>query len=136
METSVRYLDGVKFEVASGQHTVLCDQPVSNSGTDAGMSPPEFLLASLGTCAAFYAVQYLKTRSLSADGLTVQVSAEKAQAPARLGSFRITLNVPGLTDERHKEGVLRAAKSCLIHNTLMSPPQIEMVVNTLASVPA
>lgn len=134
METTVRYLDGVKFEVSARGHHVVCDQPVDNSGTDAGMSPPEFLLASLGTCAGYYALQYLRTRSLPAEGLSVNVAAEKALGPARLASFRIEIHVPGLADERHKEGVLRAAKTCLIHNTLMAPPQIELVVNAEAAV--
>jgi putative redox protein len=128
METTVQYLDGVRFEAASRGHKVVCDQPVEGSGSDAGMTPPELLLASLGTCAAFYAVEYLRTRSLAAGGLTVRVTAEKASGPARLASFRIEINVPGLADGRHREGVLRAAKACLIHSTLLHPPGIESVV--------
>jgi putative redox protein len=128
IETTVQYLDGVKFESTSRGHSVVCDQPVEGAGTDAGMAPPEFLLTSLGTCAAYYAVQYLRARSLPADGLTVRVEAHKAPGPARIASFRIEINVPGLTDERHREGVIRAAKACLIHNTLLHPPTIETVV--------
>jgi uncharacterized OsmC-like protein len=136
MEAIVQYVDGVKFEATASGHRVICDQPSSNGGADAGMTPPEFLLTSLGTCAGFYAVQYLRTRSLPADGLTVHVTAEKALGPARLTSFRIDFRVPGLSDERHKEGVLRAARSCLIHNTLMAPPRIELTVNAEAAVNA
>jgi putative redox protein len=136
MEAIIRYLNGVKFEAEARGHTVLCDQPVSNSGSDEGMSPPEFLLASLGTCAGFYAVQYLRARSLAAEGLTVRVLAEKAAAPARLGSFRIEINVPGLTDERHREGVLRAVKTCLIHNTLAHLPVIDIVLGVEAALTA
>lgn len=130
METSVHYLNGVQFEVETRGHRVVCDQPVSDAGADAGMSPPEFLLASLGTCAAFYAVQYLKTRSLPAGDLKVRVHAEKAMQPARLGSFRIEVQIPNVLEERHKEGVLRAVKSCLIHNTLLHAPAIETVIHT------
>jgi putative redox protein len=134
MEALIRYIDGVKFEAEARGHRVLCDQPAANSGTDAGMAPPEFLLTSLGTCAAYYAVEYLRARQLSAEGLTVAVSAAKAPAPARLASFRINISVPGLDEQRHKEGVLRAVKACLIHNTLMNPPAIELAVNPGAAV--
>ncbi len=89
METTVRHIGGVKFAVETRDHQVICDQPLESAGEDAGMSPPEFLLASLGTCAGYYAVQYLKTRSLPTDGLSVRVSAEKSLHPARLSSFRI-----------------------------------------------
>lgn len=136
METTARYIDGVKFAASSRGHEVICDQPPDNSGTDAGMTPPEFLLTSLATCAGFYAVQYLRARGLAADGLTVRVSAEKAKAPARLAAFRIEISVPGLADERHREGVLRAAKSCLIHNTLLNPAAIETVISPLTAAAA
>jgi len=128
METTVRYLDGVRFEAESRGLTVICDQPTENGGQNTGMTPPEFLLASLGTCAGYYAVQYLKARQLSTDGLTVKVDAAKAMLPTRLDNFRIVIDVPGLNDARHRDGVLRAAKNCLIHNTMLHAPSIEIAL--------
>ncbi|MGO9095476.1 MAG: OsmC family protein [Bryobacteraceae bacterium] len=130
METIVNYSGGAEFEVQARGHRVVCDQPAENGGGDAGMTPPEFLLASLGACAAFYAAQYLRARSLPTEGLQVRVSAGKAAGPARLAAFRIEIRVPGLAEEKHQAGVLRAAKSCLIHNTLLQPPAIETTLNT------
>jgi hypothetical protein len=40
--------------------------------------------------------------------------------------------VPEL-DPRHEEGILRAVKACLIHNTLLHAPAIETVVRTSAA---
>lgn len=123
------HLGNVKFEAIARGHRVICDQPPANGGADEGMTPPEFLLVSLGTCAGFYAAQYLKNHALSADGLEVNVTAEKAKAPARLGQFRIEVMVPGL-DHQHETGVLRAVQACLIHNTLLHAPAIETAVLT------
>ena len=61
--------------------------------------------------------------------MEVNVSAEKARQPARLGQFRIEVTVPGL-DADHQAGVLRAVKACLIHNTLINAPAIETVVSS------
>lgn len=108
---------------------MVSDQPPDNGGADSGMTPPEFLLVSLGTCAGFYAAQYLKLHSLPQEGLEVLVSAEKAKAPARLGSFRIEVIVPNL-DPKHEAGVLRSVHACLIHNTLLNAPAIETVVHS------
>ena len=128
MEVTAEFLGDSRFEVQARGHRVICDQPADNGGSDTGMTPPEFLLASLATCAAYYAAQYLKARQLPAGDLRVRVSAEKAQQPARLGSFRIELMTPCL-DERHQAGILRAVKACMIHNTLLSQPHIEVVYN-------
>lgn len=131
MEVSAQYLENSKFEVAARGHRVICDQPVDNGGTDQGMTPPELLLAALATCATYYAAQYLKARKLPTQDLKVRVSAEKATQPARLASFHIEVTVPAL-DDHHQAGMLRAVKSCLIHNTLLSAPSIEVAVKAPA----
>lgn len=130
MEVITEYLGNTKFAVSARGHRLICDQPLDNKGEDAGMTPPELLLAALGSCAGFYAAEYLNTRDLPSKDLVVRVAAEKARQPARLGSFRIEVHAPGL-DERHQEGVLRAVKACLIHNTLLAQPSIEVTVDSL-----
>ena len=131
MEVTVHHLGDVKFEAEARGHRVICDQPADNGGSDEGMTPPEFLLTALATCAGFYAAHYLKARSLSAKGLQVKVTAEKATQPARLDRFHIEVVVPDL-EGRHEEGVLRAVKLCLVHNTLLHAPSIETVVRVEA----
>ncbi len=131
METTVHYVGGVRFEAEARGHKILCDQPADNGGSDAGMTPPEFLLASLGACAGYYAVQYLTARKLSTTGLTVKVEAGKAAQPARMDNFRLVIEVPGLEDPRHRDGVIRAAKNCLIHNTMLHSPSIEIVMSAV-----
>ncbi len=129
MEVTAQYLNDSRFEVAAREHRVICEQPRENGGAGAGMSPPEFLLASLATCAAHYAAQYLKVRNLPMQNLKVRVTAEKEQQPARLASFQIEVMSPGL-GERHEGAILRAVRACLIHNTLLAQPHIDVVLNT------
>lgn len=133
MEALIRHLGNLKFEAMARGHRVLCDQPVENQGTDKGMTPPELLLASLGTCAGFYAAQYLQTHGLSSQRVAVRVSAEKATQPARLTAIVIEVEAPDV-DSRHHDGLLRAVKACLIHNTLSNPPMIDLHVHTAAPV--
>ncbi len=127
MEIKVQYTGGARFDALVRGHRVVCDQPPANGGADEGMTPPEFLLVSLGTCAGYYAAQYLKNHSLPADGLEITVSAEKAKAPARLGRLRIEVSLPQLAAE-HEAGVQRAIHACLVHNTLLHTPEIETVL--------
>ena len=57
MEASVEYLGAAQFEIQARQHRIVSDQPIENGGDNEGMTPPELLLASLGSCAAYYAVE-------------------------------------------------------------------------------
>ncbi|MGO9777891.1 MAG: OsmC family protein [Terracidiphilus sp.] len=126
MEVKITHLDHVKFAIQSRSHTIVCDQPVENGGEDSGMTPPELLLASLGSCAAFYAVQYLKTRNLAQSGVEVSITAEKLKQPARLGNFLIHVVSPVPLTEEQTEGLMRSVHACLIHNTLLTPPEVKI----------
>jgi uncharacterized OsmC-like protein len=126
MEVKVTHLDQVKFAIHSRSHSIVCDQPAENGGADCGMTPPEFLLASLGSCAAFYAVQYLKARNLDDCGVEVSVTAEKLKEPARIGNFRIKVSCPVPLSEEQEQGLMRSVHHCLVHNTLLNPPEIKI----------
>ena len=100
IEVNVKHQGAVKFEVSAGRHTLICDHPAGNCGSDEGMTPPELFLSALATCAAFYAVAYLKKKGLEREGVTVHATAEKAGPPARLDQFHIEVDVPGLDRAR------------------------------------
>jgi putative redox protein len=126
MEVKVSHLGQVRFNIQSRSHSILCDQPVDNGGEDTAMTPPELMLASLGSCAAFYALQYLKARNLAESGVEVSVTAEKLKGPARLGNFKIRVECPITLDQDHTEGLMRSVNHCLIHNTLLAPPEVNI----------
>src|SRR3954471_396698 len=94
MEVTVEHLGAVQFEIKARQHTIVCDQPAENGGFDEGMTPPELMLASLASCAGFYAAQYLRKFKLATEGTKVRVTAEKLKEPPRLGMFTIEVDSP------------------------------------------
>ena len=130
MEVKITHLDKVKFAIHSRSHSIICDQPTENGGEDSGMTPPELLLASLGSCAAFYAVQYLRTRNLVQTGVEVTVTAEKLKQPARVGNFRVHVVCPVSLTEEQTEGLMHSVHHCLVHNTLLTPPEIAIELTT------
>jgi uncharacterized OsmC-like protein len=132
MEVTIRQIDKVKFAVQARSHTIICDQPIENGGEDAGMTPPELLLASLGACVEFYAVEYLRARQLAESGVEVTVTAEKLKLPTRLGNFHVRVNSPVALTEDQNVGLMRAVHHCLIHNTLMALPQIQIELTEVA----
>ena len=134
MEVKITFRGGTQYEAEARGHTVICDQPIDAGGKDGGMTPPEFLLVSLGTCAMYYAANYLRMNNLPADGMTVHVEANKAMNPPRLGSFHLAIDVPAVLDPRHLEGARRSAEKCLVKNTLLVAPEISLTVRSLQAV--
>src|ERR1017187_9188141 len=134
MEVNINLLGDVKFEVAARKHSLVCDQPAENGGSDEGMTPPELLLASLGTCAAYYASAYLRKRGLPLDGVEVRVTAGKAGPPARLDNFVIEDKVPVALSEADRAGMDQAVHPCLIYNPLLHSPAIQIELHSTATV--
>jgi len=134
MEVTVEHLGAVQFEITARQHRLVSDQPADNNGYDEGMTPPELLLASLGSCAGYYAVDYLKRSKIEREGVKVRVTCEKAKGPFRLDNFRVEVEVPGELDQNQLQGVEDAVHRCLIHNTLIHPPKIEVAIQAAVTV--
>ena len=130
MEVSIEHLGAVQFEIKARQHVIASDQPQENGGFDEGMTPPELLLASLGSCAAFYAAMYLRKHKLAEKGTRVLVTADKRKDPPRMDDFRIVLEIAPHLEPKHVEGLERAVHQCLIHNTLLHPPTIAIEIHS------
>lgn len=138
MEVNVEHLGDVQFEIVARGHRIFSDQPSDTGGHDEGMTPPELMLASLGSCAAYYAVDYLKRNGIGDSGTRVRVTADKikptvrpGQLPtgARLDNFRIEVTVSAELNDAQHRGVDEAVHRCLIHNTLLHPPAVSIQVN-------
>jgi uncharacterized OsmC-like protein len=71
-------------------------------------------------------MQYLKTRNLAESGVEVTVTAEKLKQPARLGNFVIHVACPVPLTAEQKEAMMRSVHHCLVHNTLLNPPEIKI----------
>ena len=129
MELKIRYLGGKKFEATARGHQVLVDQPLDDDGKDSAMTPPELFLSSLGSCAAYYATEYLKTRQIPAEGLEIRISALKGEKPARIVSIQLDVIAAGL-EPRHRDGVLRAVEACLLKRTIDNAPTFDLRVES------
>lgn len=129
LEVRVEHLGDWQFEIEARGHKLISDQPIEAGGYDEGMTPPEFLLASLGSCAGYYAADYLKRQQLAVLGTRVRVTAEKVNGPARLDRFRISVEAPVALTEKQEGELYRAVERCLVHNTLLHPPKIEITLH-------
>jgi len=133
MEITVEHLGSVQFEIKTRGHSIISDQQVADGGYDEGMTPPELLLASLGSCAGFYAAQYLRKHKLATEGARVYIRCDKVKDPIpRMTNFVIGVAAPVELTEEHRKGIHEAVEHCLVHNTLLHAPKISIKVEAVA----
>ncbi len=124
---TANYTGGTGFQMQCRGHSVAIDQPEDNGGLDSAMTPPEMFAASLSACIGHYVANYCNQASIATDGLKVLCDWESADKPKRIGEISFQVELPGLPESR-KRAVERVAASCLLHATLMHPPQVHIKI--------
>lgn len=131
MKAVVESIGKVGSRVRVGEHELVFDQPTPvPGGEDRGPSPLDVMAVSVAACAHYYAAAYLHGRSLSTEGLSVEVQTEKERTPIpRISRLSMTVRLPEGLGERHVAGIERAIKSCPAYGTLLHPPSVEVTID-------
>ena len=102
--------------IRTGRHSLIADEPKSGGGADAGPSPFDLLLSSLGACTAITLRMYAERKSWPLAEIGVSLSYRwEGEAPR----VERTIRLDGLDDEQRrrcleiadKTPVTRALKS-------------------------
>jgi putative redox protein len=120
----IAYRGGVRFDVTSRTHTLVTDQPVEDGGADAGMSPVELFVGSLGSCVAYFVARYCTRHQIPCEGLTIDVDWSYAEQPHRVGGIDLKLNLPAEMTPSQQEQLLKVAHGCTVHQSLAVPPKV------------
>ncbi|HOK80403.1 MAG TPA: OsmC family protein [bacterium] len=125
---TVKFVNRVKFEAKIRQHSITVDLTPDLQGTDAGPMPPELLVLSLASCMGYYALFYCTKNRIPVDGLQIDASFEKAKNPDRVSKIDVKISIPNLPKE-HQKGVMEAVDGCIVKQTLMHKPEINISIN-------
>ena len=90
-----------------------------------GMTPPDTLLASVGSCMGVYIKKYCEGSKLPIGGFAISVDADfTKEAPVRFKDIKISIDLKDATlDDRRKKALLEFIKNCPVHNTLKGSPE-------------
>jgi putative redox protein len=132
----IRFPGGLEVEALAGGFSILTDQPVSDGGAGAAPSPFDLFLASIGTCAGIYALRFCQQRNLDAEGLSLELTAEKGNDAKRVARIRIEIRLPPAFPERYRDAILRAVDQCKVKRHILEPPQFDVTAVTSKDIPA
>ncbi|MCB0310014.1 MAG: OsmC family protein [Bdellovibrionales bacterium] len=130
---------GANFEteVRVRDHRMLIDQTVAAGGQDAGPSPLEYLLASLGGCICAIGRIVAHQRKINLRGMYVAVEGDldtdvllgkDTDKRAGFESFRISAQVDAdLTDQEKRDFLHEVDRRCPVSENLQHLTTIEFV---------
>lgn len=124
----VRFPGGVAVDATVHGHTIHTDQPLTSGGHDEGPAPFELFLASIATCAGFYALRFCQERHLPTEGLSLTLTPERDQA-RRLSLIRLDVSLPAGFPEKYRDALARAVDHCAVKRALVDPPAFDLRVH-------
>ncbi len=123
----ITFPGGVQVNAQFNGFEIASDQPERNGGQNSAPSPFDFFLASLGTCAGFFALRFCQQRDLSTEGLRLQLTTERNAETKRLDRVAITMQLPIDFPEKYRSAIIRATDQCAVKKALLDPPEIELI---------
>ncbi|MFH0855952.1 MAG: OsmC family protein [Candidatus Omnitrophota bacterium] len=95
-----------------------------------GMTPPDALLASLGSCIGVYLRKYAEGAKLDLAGFTISAEADFSQKrPVCFRKINVEIDLKGAQfDERRIKSMREFIENCPVHLTLKNNPEVEIKI--------
>jgi len=122
----ISFAGGVAVNADLRGFTVKTDQPEAVGGANSAPSPFELFLASLGTCAGFYALRFCQQRDIATDGMRLTLDTVRNPESKRLDQVEIKLHLPAGFPEKYRSTILRAVDQCAVKKAIFDPPEISV----------
>lgn len=126
----ISWVKGFQLAVEVRGHRIVTDQPVEDGGEDEGMTPVEMLVASLGSCIGYFAVQFCQRHKIETAGLRVAMEWAYSETPHRIGSMAAHVHLPARLDAATRDRLHRVLAGCTVHNSIQIAPKIEVRLST------
>jgi uncharacterized OsmC-like protein len=129
MKLTATFHSGTRYDIMSGKHRIITDQPVEDAGQDAGMTPVELFVGSVASCVGYFVGQFCVRHSIPREGLTVDAEWSTAEGPHRVGTIDLAIHLPHRITPQQKERLLKVAHGCTVHQSIAVTPNISIKLN-------
>jgi ribosomal protein S12 methylthiotransferase accessory factor len=129
MDMHIRLLGGKRVAAEYKGFTIATDQPAKAGGEGSAPAPFDLFLASMGTCAAFYVVDFCDARGIPSEGIAV-VQRWKRDPDTRLITYiEQEIQLPDGFPSKYEKALVRAASLCTVKKHLETAPQFDIHVS-------
>ena len=125
-DMQITFPGGKKVSAQWHGFEIATDQPAAGGGEGSAPTPFDLFLASLGTCAGIFALGFIQSRGLSAEGLKITASFERDEATHLLSKAAFRLTLPKDFPPKYTAAVIKASEQCLVMRTIGNPPKVEI----------
>jgi len=126
MDLMIDFPGGARVDAHFGPFIVATDQPTQGGGPGSAPTPFEVFLASLGTCAGLYVLEFCRQRGMAAAGIRLYQHMEEDPSSGLVSRIHLDIQLPPDFPESYKAAVIRAAQQCKVKKQLEHPPVVDV----------
>lgn len=123
MRVEMSFPGGLRVDADLKGFTVETDQPEKAGGTGSAPAPFDLFIASIGTCAGLYVLQFCKMRDIDTRRLGVSMETIRDPETRRIVTIRIEVRLPEGFPEKYLPAVERAVHQCTVKRHMLEPPE-------------
>lgn len=120
----ITFGEGLRVRAELDGFSVDTDQPVASGGAASAPGPYDLFLASLATCAGFFALRFMRERGIDVEGAGLTLSHEKDPASGLATEVRLHLTLPPGFPDRYRRAIVLAMDQCKVKRQLERPPLV------------
>lgn len=128
-ELTIGFPGGSKVDVHLDGLVVHTDQPVKDGGQGSAPTPSQLFLASIASCAGYYALVFCQKRGIETQGMGLVMRLAKDDTTKLIRTMTLVLTLPDAFPEKYRPAILKAMDACWVKKHLVDPPRIEMVID-------
>ncbi len=125
MEMEISFPGGKKVDSDFKGFTVQTDQHEKAGGEGTAPSPTELFLASIGTCAGFFALTFCDKRKLNTDGLKINVDFQANRKTFMIEKIVMHITLPENFPEKYSDALIKAIDLCHVKKHFSQQPEFE-----------
>ncbi|MFN8587201.1 MAG: OsmC family protein [Candidatus Eisenbacteria bacterium] len=124
MECTITFPGGMRVDAHFRDLHVATDQTVKGGGEGSAPTPFMTFLASLGTCAGYYVLNFCKSRDIPTEGIRITQNTVVNPETKMVEQVSIDIHVPPTFPEKYHAALIRSADQCTVKKHLEHPPTI------------
>ena len=127
MAMEISFPGGKKVDAHFKGFTIKTDQGEKDGGEGSAPTPSFLFLASLGTCAGLYALNFCEKRKIDTAKLKLALEFKTHKKTNMVEKVRLKLTLPPGFPEKYRPAIIKAVDLCYVKKHLHEPPEFETI---------
>lgn len=127
-EMEISFPGGKKVFSDYNGFTIQTDQSAKDGGDNSAPTPSDLFFASLGTCAALYALRFCESRKIDTEKLKISLEFQSNEKTHMVEKTIFKINRPPEFPEKYTSALIKSMNLCYVKKHLEQPPEFEFDV--------